>query len=54
VPSGFAIHIRDVEVRAGAGFVLALAGDMQTMPALPPHPRAWDIELDAAGAVRGL
>lgn len=54
VPSGFVIHIRDVEARAGAGFILALAGDMMTMPALPPHPRAWDVDLDASGVVRGV
>jgi formate--tetrahydrofolate ligase len=54
VPAGVVIHIRDAEVRAGAGFILALAGEMMTMPALPSHPRAWDVDLDAGGVVRGL
>ena len=54
VPQGFAIHIRDVGVRAGAGFVLALAGDMMTMPALPPRPRAWAIDLAPDGTINGI
>jgi formate--tetrahydrofolate ligase len=54
VPRDFTIRIRDVAVRAGAGFVLALAGEMMTMPALPPRPRAWEIELDGDGVIRGF
>ncbi|MDR5683198.1 MAG: formate--tetrahydrofolate ligase [Armatimonadota bacterium] len=54
VPTDFTIRIRDVAVRAGAGFVLAVAGEIMTMPALPPRPRAWDIDLDADGAIRGV
>jgi formate--tetrahydrofolate ligase len=54
VPRDFTIRIRDVAVRAGAGFVLPVAGEMMTMPALPPRPRAWEIDLDADGAIRGL
>jgi formate--tetrahydrofolate ligase len=54
VPHAFAIHIRDVEVRAGAGFVLVLAGDMMTMPALPARPRAWAIEMAHDGSISGI
>lgn len=54
IPEHFAIHIRDVEVRGGAGFVLALAGDIMTMPALPPRPNAWAIELGPDGAIVGV
>jgi formate--tetrahydrofolate ligase len=54
VPRDFTIRIRDVAVRAGAGFVLALAGEMMTMPALPPRPRAWEMGLDPDGTVRGV
>jgi formate--tetrahydrofolate ligase len=52
VPGAFTLQIRDVSVRAGAGFVLALTGEMLTMPALPPHPRAWEVDLDSDGTIR--
>ncbi len=54
VPTDFLIHIRDVEVRGGAGFVVALAGDMMTMPALPARPNAWNIEMDGEGRIAGI
>jgi formate--tetrahydrofolate ligase len=50
-PGPFTLTIRDVSVRAGAGFVLALAGEILTMPALPLRPRAWDVDIDDAGGI---
>ena len=46
--------IRDVQLRAGAGFVTPLAGDMLTMPGLPHHPAGGKIDLDAHGNAGGL
>ena len=53
-PSGFTLPVRDVRLCAGAGFVVALCGDIMTMPGLPRVPAANSIGLDAAGRVRGL
>lgn len=53
-PSGFTIPIRDIRLSAGAGFVVALAGDILTMPGLPRVPAAEAIGLDAAGEISGL
>jgi formate--tetrahydrofolate ligase len=53
-PRGFRVPIRDVQLRAGAGFVTPLAGDMLTMPGLPHHPAGEKIDLDARGDVCGL
>ena len=53
-PSGFTLPIREVRLRAGAGFVVALAGDIMTMPGLPRHPAAESIGLDANGQIFGL
>jgi len=53
-PTGFQLHIRALTVSAGAGFVVALAGDIMTMPGLPKHPAALDIDVDAAGRITGL
>lgn len=53
-PDGFRITVRDVSLRAGAGFVVAYAGDILTMPGLPRHPAAERIDLDPAGRVIGL
>ena len=53
-PRGFRVPIRDLRVSAGAGFVYALAGDVMTMPGLPPRPAALDIDLDESGLPRGL
>jgi formate--tetrahydrofolate ligase len=48
------LPVRDVRLSAGAGFVVALAGDVMTMPGLPRVPAAEAIGLDAAGMVDGL
>jgi formyltetrahydrofolate synthetase len=44
----------DLQMRVGAGFITALAGDMRTMPGLPSHPADEKIDLDAEGRVEGL
>ena len=53
-PTDFTIHIRQVRLSAGAGFVVALAGDIMTMPGLPKSPAAERIDVDATGAIHGL
>ena len=53
-PRGFDVPLRDVELRAGAGFVLVLTGDVLTMPGLPRVPAADNIDVDAGGRVTGL
>ena len=53
-PTGFRIHVRSLTVSAGAGFVVAMAGDILTMPGLPKHPAALDIDVDALGQITGL
>ena len=53
-PRGFDIPLRDVELRAGAGFVLVLTGDIMTMPGLPARPAAEDIDVDESGRIVGL
>ena len=53
-PEGFTVPVRDVRLSAGAGFVVALCGDIVTMPGLPRHPAAENIGVDADGMIRGL
>jgi formate--tetrahydrofolate ligase len=53
-PRGFTITIRDAALSAGAGFVVAYAGDILTMPGLPKVPGAEGIDIDASGNVVGL
>ena len=53
-PSGFAFPVRDVQLYAGAGFVVALAGDIMTMPGLPKAPAALNIDVDDNGVITGL
>jgi len=53
-PSGYTFPIRDVQLYAGAGFVVALAGDIMTMPGLPKAPAALDIDVDDNGIISGL
>ena len=50
----FEINVRDVEVKAGAGFVVALAGKIMTMPGLPKVPSAETIDIDENGIVKGI
>ncbi|HEV8197885.1 MAG TPA: formate--tetrahydrofolate ligase [Gemmatimonadales bacterium] len=53
-PTGFRITIRDVYASAGAGFVVALAGDIMTMPGLSKNPAAENIRVHADGRIEGL
>lgn len=53
-PKGFAFPVRDVQLYAGAGFVVALAGDIMTMPGLPKAPAALNIDVDDNGVISGL
>lgn len=53
-PEGFTFTIRDVRLSAGAGFVVALCGDIMTMPGLPRVPAADGIDVDADGNITGL
>ncbi len=52
--SGFTLPIREVRLSAGAGFVVALCGDINTMPGLPRRPAALEIGVAADGAITGL
>ncbi len=53
-PTDFTINIREVYVSAGAGFVVALTGTINTMPGLPKKPAAMAMDVDDHGAIKGL
>ncbi|MEB3220615.1 MAG: formate--tetrahydrofolate ligase [Candidatus Sericytochromatia bacterium] len=53
-PTGWVLHVREVRGAAGAGFIVALTGDVMTMPGLPAEPAATRIGLDAEGRISGL
>ena len=53
-PEGFTVTIRNVKVSAGAGFIVALTGDIMTMPGLPKKPAAENIDVDENGVISGL
>ncbi len=53
-PEGFTVTVRSVKVSAGAGFIVALAGDIMTMPGLPKKPAAENIDVDENGVISGL
>lgn len=53
-PRDFTLTIREVKLSAGAGFVVMLTGAIMTMPGLPQHPAAENINVDAAGNIKGL
>lgn len=53
-PSGFNITVREVKVSAGAGFVVAITGDIMTMPGLPKHPAACNMDITSDGIITGL
>ncbi|MDR2167050.1 MAG: formate--tetrahydrofolate ligase [Clostridiales bacterium] len=53
-PEGFTVTIRNLKVSAGAGFIVALAGDIMTMPGLPKIPSAQAITVDKNGKISGL
>ena len=52
--TGFKINIRDVYISAGAGFVVALTGNVMTMPGLSKKPAAYEINLTDDGKIQGL
>ena len=53
-PSGHEVPIREVRLSAGAEFIVAVCGDIMTMPGLPRVPSADNIRLNDAGQVEGL
>ena len=53
-PEGFVIPVRELRPSAGAGFIVALVGDMPTMPGLPTRPCFYDIDIDESGRIVGL
>ena len=53
-PKGFAMNVREVRLSAGAGFVVVICGSIMTMPGLPKHPAAMDIDVDVEGKITGL
>ena len=48
------IHVQDVDLKAGAGFIVVLAGKIMTMPGLPKKPAAEQIDIDESGEIKGL
>ncbi|MFG6673303.1 formate--tetrahydrofolate ligase [Leuconostoc lactis] len=53
-PKNFVIHIREFVPKLGAGFLVAMTGTILTMPGLPKHPAAFDIDIDETGKITGL
>ena len=53
-PEGFDVHVREVRLAAGAGFVVAVCGNIMTMPGLPRIPAADSIKINNKGEIDGL
>jgi formate--tetrahydrofolate ligase len=53
-PDGFTLTVRSLKIASGAGFIVALTGDIMTMPGLPPSPAAERIDVDGEGKIAGL
>ena len=53
-PEGFTVTVRNLKVSAGAGFLVALTGDIMTMPGLPRVPAAEQVDVDSSGRILGL
>tara|TARA_R110000850_G_scaffold182360_1_gene307771 strand:- start:22478 stop:24145 length:1668 start_codon:yes stop_codon:yes gene_type:complete len=53
-PTGFTITVREIEIAAGAGFLIPITGDMMRMPGLPAHPASENIDIDDEGNISGL
>ena len=53
-PRGFEITVREIEIAAGAGFLIPITGDMMRMPGLPATPSSENIDVDADGNISGL
>ncbi|MCB0780594.1 MAG: formate--tetrahydrofolate ligase, partial [Flavobacteriales bacterium] len=53
-PTGFKVTVKDIEIAAGAGFVIPILGKMMRMPGLPAVPAAEGMDIDAEGRISGL
>jgi formate--tetrahydrofolate ligase len=53
-PKGWTLTVRNIKISAGAGFIVALTGDIMTMPGLPKVPSAEAIDVDEHGKISGL
>ncbi|MFO7719866.1 MAG: formate--tetrahydrofolate ligase [Gillisia sp.] len=53
-PTGFTLNVREIEIAAGAGFLIPITGDMMRMPGLPAHPASENISVDLEGNITGL
>jgi len=53
-PKGWTLTVRNIKLSAGAGFIVALTGEIMTMPGLPPVPAAEKIDVDSSGKISGL
>jgi formate--tetrahydrofolate ligase len=53
-PKGWTLNVRNIKISAGAGFIVALTGEIMTMPGLPPVPSAEKIDVDNTGKISGL
>lgn len=53
-PKDFTLHVRDIEIARGAGYVVPLAGDIIRMPGLPKEPQAYDVSVDSHGLIEGI
>ena len=53
-PEGHSMHIREIRLSAGAEFIVAIAGDIMTMPGLPKNPAAYEVHVGKDGNIRGL
>ena len=53
-PKDFVLTVREIEIAAGAEFIVAITGDMMRMPGLPNHPSSEKIDIDSAGHISGL
>ena len=53
-PKGFTLTVRDLEIAAGAGFIVALTGEIVRMPGLPERPAGERIDIDGSGEIIGL
>ncbi|MFT7631495.1 MAG: formate--tetrahydrofolate ligase, partial [Mariniblastus sp.] len=53
-PTGFTVTVREIEIAAGAGFLIPITGDMMRMPGLPATPASENIDIDENGEITGL
>ena len=53
-PTDFEVTVRNLKISAGAGFIVALTGEIMTMPGLPKVPAATKIDVDESGKITGL